>query len=1568
MAYVIDSTYTFEDSATSVTGVLPEHNSGDLLILFAGKDGSAGTWASVTGYTAVNDNSYSGTNAGIWYKVAGASETAPNASSGSLDQHFAIMVSVRDIASSAYDDGDNVSTSTANAHSSTALTTTVDDCLICYFYVGDNNRQPTFAPGVIAEVARSDQVDSGFAWTFHRSAGAAPTCTVNKEAGDDSQIFSIAIKSSASPVRPAIGDTSNACATIVSYCDNESSGPFGGGSYDPSTDISSTLDSKTFSYDAFGGATARKPYYFTGGLLSQFTNTGNVTGAVWTCTSIDLSGQRICAHISTQSGLYYDRLPPFSEKGIYFGLRSGSGAGYRIWHVSARNTQPNPSGQHVIVIDVDDTTYRLEDKGTFNSASVDGILFAGHNPSGSELRNELAVCAQLDTITLIEGSSTLPAKIETCQKLTNTAAILTAQNQNSQSSKGWLLFQDLQVGNGSDPVYFEDSGGVLEFPKVRTESERKISYNVAADTLTLTLYGVSGDTIKLTDYTVTSETTYNFTIHASSTSAATWDFSGLVIVNANVTWRDIHSTAASNITFRDCPSFEGNSADFSGGCTFDNTQITLNGATQVALQALLDDYANCSLMNGTTAIRIEYTGTGDITLSFDAMSFSGNTTDIHYNSTNSSALTATMDNGSDATTSAISGSATSVTISAPTNDLTVNVNESASQIHVYTTNTQTTLATESSASQLVYTHSAQTVDITVLKDGYIPYRQTALALSGDVTVDVQLVKSREYDSSHGLTYTTDASIYDNYNVITNISQANPAVVTYSGADNFSNGDIVSVHDVVGMTEVNGKRYTVANVDTGANTFELSGIDSTGYTAYSSAGIVVSGLSVPTFGPSGQGVFSLLMEQFKSNSSLYNLPFPLEMDGAGSLYLIDGVEGEADSDIENLTACGVGYLDVDATQTATWVGLESVGSVPAGAQGEWTADDGTTVTDARTTGVFDEVIKIHGDSDHGNFDWRANRIVAKMNVNGYREERVNVRELYGVSGNFTPNHYVIPISPVAIEAATGDPSLSTAPTITDHGASPVTWQGKSFAITITDGATPNTGEGLLRHLNYYLRSANDTTFNSKDPFSWPEMVKEVVAGTSYETIYGYTEDAQTGTLKGVRVVKNDGSTAHPDFIRFQADDGTYYTAPVSAQISITGMPATGANIRLQIHNETAKTASAWAATTAYSLGDKVLRSTGVGTEQTAGLYFVCTTAGTTGGSEPTWDTTVGNTTADGSVTWTCYAILYEDSDPGGASYSASYTDNEEFADGDTYRIRFAEMDGATSFKTYETTGLVSSTGFSVAVSVTADSVYATNAIDGSATAVTSIFTADYTNDEIDLDTNTDFKGTEAYAYYCYELTTSQGMYQFWGGVTALDVANYRINTGTVSLYFDETAGFVKQTDSVRWFRDDDARPALDPTTGGNGLEINWKNPVYSYDGGGGGFTTADRATLAARASQASVDTISTNVDQIEAAVITNAANADIAADIAAVKAETAAIVADTNELQTDWVDGGRLDLILDARATQASVDTVDTVADAIKAKTDQLTFTVANQVDSNVQYVNDTQVDGTGASGDEWGPA
>lgn len=68
--------------------------------------------------------------------------------------------------------------------------------------------------------------------------------------------------------------------------------------------------------------------------------------------------------------------------------------------------------------------------------------------------------------------------------------------------------------------------------------------------------------------------------------------------------------------------------------------------------------------------------------------------------------------------------------------------------------------------------------------------------------------------------------------LTAATQANPCVVT-TATHGYSTGDQIIIEGVVGMTELNGKKYTITV--TGATTFELDGVDSTGFTAYSSGG-------------------------------------------------------------------------------------------------------------------------------------------------------------------------------------------------------------------------------------------------------------------------------------------------------------------------------------------------------------------------------------------------------------------------------------------------------------------------------------------------------------------------------------------------------------------------------------------------------------------------------------------------------------------------------------------------------------------------------------------------------------
>jgi hypothetical protein len=71
--------------------------------------------------------------------------------------------------------------------------------------------------------------------------------------------------------------------------------------------------------------------------------------------------------------------------------------------------------------------------------------------------------------------------------------------------------------------------------------------------------------------------------------------------------------------------------------------------------------------------------------------------------------------------------------------------------------------------------------------------------------------------------------------ITAITRANPPVVSATG-HGLVEGNVVEFNDVVGMTELNGRRFVVGDVT--ANTFELADVDATAYGAYTSGGTVL----------------------------------------------------------------------------------------------------------------------------------------------------------------------------------------------------------------------------------------------------------------------------------------------------------------------------------------------------------------------------------------------------------------------------------------------------------------------------------------------------------------------------------------------------------------------------------------------------------------------------------------------------------------------------------------------------------------------------------------------------------
>lgn len=140
------------------------------------------------------------------------------------------------------------------------------------------------------------------------------------------------------------------------------------------------------------------------------------------------------------------------------------------------------------------------------------------------------------------------------------------------------------------------------------------------------------------------------------------------------------------------------------------------------------------------------------------------------------------------------------------------------------------------------------------------FTDTNAIAAGDWTLDLSPVVELAFDgSSIGSVVNVRSEYLSGFLgpilTVTGITSADPGVVTTSTAHNFSNGDSVTFDDIVGMSTLNGKVYTVANVST--YTFELNGEDTSGYVAYVSGGIVrkrFAGLACPAFRSADVGKF------------------------------------------------------------------------------------------------------------------------------------------------------------------------------------------------------------------------------------------------------------------------------------------------------------------------------------------------------------------------------------------------------------------------------------------------------------------------------------------------------------------------------------------------------------------------------------------------------------------------------------------------------------------------------------------------------------------------------------------
>jgi hypothetical protein len=1424
-------------SGTSLTLDLYPNATDDLILAYVGVRNTGAT-LSISGYTGIDSQQNNNSWASRWFvkKSTGseASLTVASTSAGQITvQAYVIKgADVSGTALNAIDGNAKVSGSVGATCSSPSLTTGTNNCLLLHGIVWEAT-SVLCAQSDLNVLAAGYQQTSGVA--FKGTAGAISTFTwTGSNAAKSGLSWVIAVKSATANQTIRATDGRTYLHRLGGYDTITTSTP------DSVTGLTSILSvaMHTASGTASTGQPTTAPWALDGLKLSSAENLGTTAwvGFFFAITSANVSGKIV--HIPYGFGGTVDS-SRVATNGLIVVLADASNnyVAYQVlaqakWTIQGSGTVTLKIGTSTTIASSGDPSAAVTKVGLFyqratgSATSVDvymgSPLVEGSTTAiiGGDSTNPVTVA--YDAFLMLGGNTTpraLPYPL-----YVNSAAL--------QGSGQFLNRFGLQYGDGTNETYVKLTAQSSDVP-----STADTTWRVGASGVPLKIKASATDVHDLRSAIVTSSTLQPFTIDAASSLSASLLTTGLSVIGR--TFSDLAGYDWTSVSWTECDTVAFKNGDVTT-CTISSPNAAVHATTGAVCSfsangATVDNSTiNCTKASGSVAGYHLELGTAVTAITLTDVTFTGTPR------TNKGHVLKTLTN--------VAAGAFVVGVhyrinTVGTTDFTA-IGASANTIGVNFTATGVGSGT-GTADQAVKITTSGT---------------TSLAEADCTTAGAPVWVAAPVVS---LTF-TDLVAGSQVKVFATGTQTERFTTSSSGTSEvYSSATVETVDYTVmkaGYTPIRRTGYVIAAASTGSvsvpQTIDRTYAASSGLT-YTTNCTIDTATEIATWSvaTTGQNLYSFFIEAWIAQAALKNKEFPFSSNGPNSITFGLGWEsrgfttagtGISNTSLALLSRDGLRYTDNSGVRTASWAAILTSG-VPTGKQVRYQQSDAGTTVNAANTGEMDHLVQIYGDASHGNFD-KTGYLVLKVQAEGYDQAETNAVTLYGT---LEDQLYVVGLTPTANSIATGDPAL----TITISQGTYVE-ASKTFSVKIVDNATPSSGTDILRELRYNFAAGG--TYQGEDAFNWHDLVQK--NGSAFKTVNGNVYGS--AAVKGVLVYASDGTTLHPDFTLFTADDGTTYVPAVTADISITSMPNVGAvPTRLQIINQTAEGATAWAANTVYATGAIVKRVAGLGSEQTAGLYFRATTGGNSHATtEPTWSTTPGNTTADNTVVWTCYKILYYDTDPAATSLTDTYIDGEEFKSGETAEIRFAEMNGSTSFKTYSTEVSITAAGFSALVAEEADSVFATFAIDGSTLEAT--FSPNFTSDYIVLDSNTDFSGKGAFAYYCYTLTTSAGMYNFWGGVTALDEGNIRINTSILNLYFDESAGFVKQTDDVRIFRSDGTRPALDPTTGTHGIEINWRTPVNVVTVAGASVVTGDQTSIVnAVFAQASTTPMPSNIKKV-----------------------------------------------------------------------------------------------------------
>lgn len=200
---------------------MPDHEAGDVLVAFLGKDSTTG-WSTSTGWTEYIDQATAAANVGCQMIRAASAAEVFNVTL-TTETGVVVILSIKDCYGTTLAHAIDLSPVVAGSDDSTipysgiaGQSTSNDNCLILYAFGSDGGTSPTaYPPAVNLYCGDATNGSLGVAYSFQKTAGSIATVDWFGRGNDDGRAMLLALRSSGSGDREGYSDPAISSSTMI---------------------------------------------------------------------------------------------------------------------------------------------------------------------------------------------------------------------------------------------------------------------------------------------------------------------------------------------------------------------------------------------------------------------------------------------------------------------------------------------------------------------------------------------------------------------------------------------------------------------------------------------------------------------------------------------------------------------------------------------------------------------------------------------------------------------------------------------------------------------------------------------------------------------------------------------------------------------------------------------------------------------------------------------------------------------------------------------------------------------------------------------------------------------------------------------------------------------------------------------------------------------------------------------------------------------------------------------------------------------------------------------------------